>query len=104
MGVIAGSLVSIAIFYSVLRPAEIAGTAGFPRSFWVMEFLLSLAMTGGTRFMIRAYGEWRSYAEATDHHDPRPGAAVRRRPGRRDHRPLRHARAQGRRPAGRLPR
>ena len=65
MGVIAGSLVSIAIFYSILRPAEIAGTAGFPRSFWVMEFLLSLAMTGGTRFMIRAYGEWRSYAEAT---------------------------------------
>ena len=65
MGVIAGSLVSIAIFYSVLRPADVAGTAGFPRSFWVMEFLLSLAMTGGTRFMIRAYGEWRSYAEAT---------------------------------------
>ena len=65
MGVIAGSLVSIAIFYSVLRPADVGGTAGFPRSFWVMEFLLSLAMTGGTRFTIRAYGEWRSYAEAT---------------------------------------
>ena len=65
MGVIAGSLVSIAIFYSVLRPADVAGTAGFPRSFWVMEFLLSLAMTGGTRFTIRAYGEWRSYAEDT---------------------------------------
>jgi FlaA1/EpsC-like NDP-sugar epimerase len=45
-----------------------------------MEFLLSLAMTGGTRFTIRALRRVAVYAEADDDDDP-SGAAVRRRTG-----------------------
>ncbi len=45
---------SIAIFYLVLTPLHVPGTAEFPRSFWVIELLISLAFTGGARFAIRA--------------------------------------------------
>ena len=69
-----------------------------------MEFLLSLALTGGTRFIDPRLRRVAVVRGSDDDDDPGPGAAVRRRPGRRDHRPLRHARAEGRRPAGRLPR
>jgi FlaA1/EpsC-like NDP-sugar epimerase len=49
-----GSVVAMAIFYGA---SWIAGTPwpdGFPRSFWLAEALLSLAILGGVRFGIRA--------------------------------------------------
>jgi FlaA1/EpsC-like NDP-sugar epimerase len=49
-----GSLVAIALFYGA---SWIAGTPwpdGFPRSFWLAEALLSVAILGGVRFGIRA--------------------------------------------------
>jgi FlaA1/EpsC-like NDP-sugar epimerase len=48
---------SIAIFYLVLTPLGVRGTAEFPRSFWVIELLITLAFTGGTRFAIRALSD-----------------------------------------------
>jgi len=49
-----GSLVSIAIYYggSILLVPGV--TDGFPRSFWVIELLLTTAIVGGVRFGIRA--------------------------------------------------
>ena len=48
-----GSLVSLAVFYgmSVLGDGSLA--EGFPRSFWPIELLLSVAILGGVRFGIR---------------------------------------------------
>ena len=63
MGVLAGSIVAVAVFYSIFVPLGVPGTAGFPRSFWVIEGILSLAFFGGSRFLIRAHGEWRSIAD-----------------------------------------
>jgi FlaA1/EpsC-like NDP-sugar epimerase len=49
-----GSLASIAIFYGVSVVAGTTWADGFPRSFWVIELLLSCAGLGGIRFGIRA--------------------------------------------------
>ena len=48
-----GTLVSVLIFYLVLLPLGVPGTEGFPRSFWVIEALLALALQGGGRFLVR---------------------------------------------------
>jgi FlaA1/EpsC-like NDP-sugar epimerase len=52
-----GTVVSAAIFYG----AAILGTGeyaeGFPRSFWAIELLLSVAILGGVRFGIRVASE-----------------------------------------------
>lgn len=64
-----GSLVSIVVFYAVLLPLDVPGAvtaAGrFPRSFFVLEGLLSMFGFGSVRFLIRASTEWG---------DRRPGA------------------------------
>jgi FlaA1/EpsC-like NDP-sugar epimerase len=52
-----GTLLSVAVFYFVLVPLGIRGTVGFPRSFWLIEFLLALAFLGGVRFAVRALSE-----------------------------------------------
>jgi len=44
----------------------VTGIGGFPRSFFVLEGLLTLAGMGGVRFLIRASSEWRGW---------RPGVA-----------------------------
>ena len=52
-----GSLVTLTVFYGA---AVVAGTTwldGFPRSFWLAESLLSVAIIGGVRFGIRAASE-----------------------------------------------
>ena len=52
-----GSLVSIAIFYGTSIAGNGTWTDGFPRSFWPIELLLSVAILGGVRFGIRAAAE-----------------------------------------------
>jgi FlaA1/EpsC-like NDP-sugar epimerase len=48
----------ICLIASVLIPDP----AGFPRSFWILELVLSLAMIGGSRFFIRACTELGTWA------------------------------------------
>jgi FlaA1/EpsC-like NDP-sugar epimerase len=72
--VLIGSLVGIVVFYGVLVPLGVPGTTTavgrFPRSFFVLEGLLTLAGMGGARFLIRASQEWKGW---------RPGDPDRRR-------------------------
>jgi FlaA1/EpsC-like NDP-sugar epimerase len=72
--VAAGSLAGIVVFYAVLVPLGVAGTVTdvgrFPRSFFVLEGLLTLAGMGGARFLVRASTEWKGW---------RPGDPDRRR-------------------------
>jgi FlaA1/EpsC-like NDP-sugar epimerase len=49
-----GSLFSIAIFYGATLLEHAAWADGFPRSFWLIELLLTTAIFGGVRFGIRA--------------------------------------------------
>ena len=61
--VVAGSVALILVFYLVLVPLNVPGAvteAGrFPRSFFVLEGLLSLIGFGAVRYIIRASTEWR---------------------------------------------
>ncbi|HEY5628648.1 MAG TPA: nucleoside-diphosphate sugar epimerase/dehydratase [Candidatus Limnocylindrales bacterium] len=50
---LAATLVAMILFYGLLLPLNVSGTAGFPRSFWVIELLLALALQGGGRFLVR---------------------------------------------------
>ena len=49
-----GSLASIIIFYGTSLAGDGSWAQGFPRSFWPIELLLSIAILGGVRFGIRA--------------------------------------------------
>ena len=49
-----GSLVSMAVFYGPQFFGYASWTEGFPRTFWPIELLLSVAVLGGVRFGIRA--------------------------------------------------
>lgn len=63
--VLVGSVVGVAAFYLILVPLGITGTTtplgAFPRSFFVLEALLSLLGFGAVRFVIRAASEWRGW-------------------------------------------
>jgi FlaA1/EpsC-like NDP-sugar epimerase len=56
--VVLGTVVCMTVFYllTVLLPNDLQ--FGFPRSFWPLEMLLSLAILGGVRFTIRAAFDW----------------------------------------------
>jgi FlaA1/EpsC-like NDP-sugar epimerase len=60
-----GTVVEIFVFYLVLVPLNFPGTVTplgtFPRSFFILEGMLTLAGFGGARFLIRASTEWRSW-------------------------------------------
>jgi FlaA1/EpsC-like NDP-sugar epimerase len=49
-----GSFLSLAMFYGAAALGNAWWTNGFPRSFWAIELLLSVAILGGVRFAIRA--------------------------------------------------
>jgi FlaA1/EpsC-like NDP-sugar epimerase len=72
--VLAGSFAGIVFFYGVLVPLGVPGTTTplghFPRSFFILEGLLTLAGMGGARFLVRASTEWKGW---------RPGDPDRRR-------------------------
>ncbi len=52
-----GSVVAMVVFYGASALSGGSWTAGFPRSFWPIELLLSIAILGGVRFAIRAAAE-----------------------------------------------
>jgi FlaA1/EpsC-like NDP-sugar epimerase len=58
VAVVTGSVMAILIVYPVAFAAGGTLTAGFPRSFWIVEILITLAVLGGLRFGIRATYEW----------------------------------------------
>ncbi|MFI5259385.1 MAG: polysaccharide biosynthesis protein [Candidatus Limnocylindrales bacterium] len=49
-----GSLVALVLFYGGSALGNTTWPDGFPRSFWLAELLLSVAIIGGVRFAIRA--------------------------------------------------
>jgi FlaA1/EpsC-like NDP-sugar epimerase len=49
-----GSLVAVVVFYGTAMVGNETWTHGFPRTFWPIELLLSVAFLGGVRFGIRA--------------------------------------------------
>jgi len=63
--VAAGSVAGLVLFYAALVPLEVPGTVTevghFPRSFFVLEGLLTLAGMGGARFLVRASMEWKGW-------------------------------------------
>ncbi len=64
-----GSLITLVIFYGACSVGRASWADGFPRSFWLAELLLSVAILGGVRFGIRAASERRadpSHVAATD--------------------------------------
>ena len=73
-----------------------------PRSFWIIELLLSVAVIGGVRFGIRAASEWAPDAHPTAHAEPSADAVLRGRTNRGHDGAIRHPQAGGRRRAGRL--
>ncbi len=60
--VVAGTVLCVALFFGVLLPSQAADTLAFPKSFWILEMILSLAMIGGVRFFIRACNELGTWA------------------------------------------
>ena len=68
--VVVGTVVGIVFFYGVLVPFGVGGTetavGRFPRSFFVLEGLLTLAGMGGVRFLIRASTEWQGWRPGDD--------------------------------------
>ena len=53
---VAGTAITLLIYISILVSIPSAAE-GFPRSFWILEFVLSLTLIGGSRFFIRACNE-----------------------------------------------
>jgi len=58
--VVLGSLLSVVVFYGTSPLWDGSWAQGFPRSFWFIEMLLSIAILGGVRFGIRVASEFRS--------------------------------------------
>ena len=60
-----GTALGLVVFYAVLVPLGVPGTTTelgqFPRSFFVLEAILSLLGFGAVRFLIRAASEWRGW-------------------------------------------
>jgi FlaA1/EpsC-like NDP-sugar epimerase len=69
---LAGSLVAVGMF-AISAVIGLGGTVGFPRSFWVIEGVLSLLLLGGVRFAIRAVAD---AAPMTTASDPQRGMAT----------------------------
>ena len=67
--VVGGSVLGIAFFYLALVPLGVGGTTTevgrFPRSFFVLEGLLTLAGMGGARFLVRVSEEWSAWRPGT---------------------------------------
>ncbi len=60
--VVVGTMICVAVFYGVLVPSGLPAAVALPRSFWILEMVLSLAMIGGARFFIRACNEFGTWA------------------------------------------
>jgi len=51
--VLLGSFMGATVFYVIAVGFHPGWTDGFPRSFWLVEMLISIALLGGTRFAVR---------------------------------------------------
>ena len=71
VAVVLGSLISMVVFYGTSILAGTTWPDGFPRSFWLAEMLLSVAIIGGVRFGIRAASEMKLGAGHTTAADQR---------------------------------
>ncbi len=56
--VLVGSIAAVALVYGASALPNVTQTEGFPRSFWLIEMLITGAVLGGIRFSIRAASEW----------------------------------------------
>jgi FlaA1/EpsC-like NDP-sugar epimerase len=56
---VSGTVICMIVYFGLLSPLGAVGPGGFPRAFWIGELIVSLALIGGSRFMIRAIGELR---------------------------------------------
>ena len=56
--VISGTVIAMLLVYAVSLVQRGTVTDNFPRSFWIGELLVTLAVLGGVRFAIRAATEW----------------------------------------------
>ncbi len=65
VAVVVGTVFSAALFGG-LAWAGLIGTAGFPKSIFATQALLSLALVGGGRFAVRAHLEHRGISGGTD--------------------------------------
>ena len=80
--IVLGSIFSALVFYSAATLLHGSSLDSFPRSFWIRELLVTLAVLGGVRFAIRAATDGRPSRGRATHRLP-PDPAVRRRPDRR---------------------
>ena len=60
------------VAFALLAVPDEPGTVGFPRSVWIIEGLVSLALVGGGRFMLRAALDRRGLSGGTDAERPNP--------------------------------
>jgi FlaA1/EpsC-like NDP-sugar epimerase len=58
VAVISGTVIAMAVVYGTSYVLGAPPTVDFPRSFWIAELLVTLAVLGGVRFAIRAATEW----------------------------------------------
>jgi FlaA1/EpsC-like NDP-sugar epimerase len=79
-----GTVVAIFVFYFVFVPLGVPGTVTsqgtFPRSFFILEGLLTLAGFGGARFLIRASTEWHGWRPGDPDRRARDGVSSARVP------------------------
>jgi FlaA1/EpsC-like NDP-sugar epimerase len=67
MAVLLGSVLAVALYYTVLALSRDPDPGALPLRFWVMEALLSACFLGGGRFAVRAaYDHTREFAGAPD--------------------------------------
>ncbi len=67
-----GSLVTLGVFYGTSAVLGVDWVPGFPRSFWVVEPLLSMAVFGSLRFAIRAASDLAPHHATGTRAEPRP--------------------------------
>ena len=67
-----GSLVAVGLFYGTSALVGVEWAPGFPRTFWVVEPMLSMAVFGSMRFAIRATSDLTPHHVAGARGDPRP--------------------------------
>ncbi len=67
-----GSFVAVGLFYGTSALLGVEWAAGFPRTFWVAEPLLSMAVLGSVRFAIRVASDLAPHHATGARIDPRP--------------------------------
>ncbi|MGO9179061.1 MAG: polysaccharide biosynthesis protein [Candidatus Limnocylindrales bacterium] len=72
VAIVLGSLAAAALAYGTSALLGLAWTKGLPRSFWLGEMLLGVAIIGGVRFTIRAASDRAARSDHAGATDPHP--------------------------------